>query len=165
MDYVTKYSYGASSNFPFWAVGFIFLVLGLVIIRAFAKIKGTIWNGRSIFGMVTFAFALIWTCAAFSIQSGDKAFVNNEIKEERIRVVTGVVSQFDAMPESGHRLESFYVESVYFEYSDFIIIEGFHNTRSHGGPINGNGDSVRISYYTKKGENYIVKLEMKESKQ
>jgi len=70
-------------------------------------------------------------------------------------VVEGPVEQFDPMPKEGHKRESFTVNDVLFEYSDYELSPGFNNTSSHGGPII-NGLQVRISYIG----HYIVKLEV-----
>jgi hypothetical protein len=60
--------------------------------------------------------------------------------------VEGVVSQFDPMPASGHKNESFRVNGIPFAYSDFDMTNpGFRNATSHGGPIK-EGLPVRIWY-------------------
>src|SRR4051812_1503487 len=129
-DYVTKYAYESSPTFPFWSVGLLFVVIGFFVARGNFKIHGTINNRGSIVGLIMFVFALLWTSAVFLIQTGDKLYAGTSIKEKHLKAVTGVVSRFDPMPHSGHKYESFYVDSAYFEYSDFQIIEGFHNTKS-----------------------------------
>ncbi len=68
------------------------------------------------------------------------------LKHEPHQKVEGVVSQFDPMPASGHKNESFNVNGVPFKYSDFDLTNpGFRNTTSHGGPIK-DGLPVRIWY-------------------
>src|SRR5437868_6790128 len=129
-DYVTKYTYGSSVTFPFWLVGLLFMILGFFIAGGNFKIHESARNRGRFVGIIMFLFALFWTSAVFLIQTGDKQHARNAIKEKRLNVATGVISGFDPMPESGHKLESFYVDSAYFEYSDFQIIEGFHNTKS-----------------------------------
>jgi hypothetical protein len=59
------------------------------------------------------------------------------------------------MPKSGHKMESFTVNGVKFEYSDFVVTPGFNNATSHGGPIR-EGLPVRISHI----DNTILKLEV-----
>ncbi len=42
----------------------------------------------------------------------------------RFEVVEGLVENFDPMPSSGHKMESFSVNGVRFEYSDFVVTPG-----------------------------------------
>jgi len=53
----------------------------------------------------------------------------------KTHVIQGYIKDFIPMPYHGHSQESFRVNSVKFEYSDFSDVIGFHNTSSHGGPI------------------------------
>ena len=66
------------------------------------------------------------------------------------------------MPDGGHKMETFSVDGVKFEYSDYLITKGFHQTSQRGGPITGNGQKVRISYTTIDNLNIILKIETKE---
>jgi hypothetical protein len=160
-DYTTVYTYIPNSTFPFWAFGLIFIFISLLLARAFYKIHGTILNIKSIFALIMFSFSLFWTLVVYFGDAKSKNFATESIANGKLKVTEGIITNFDPMPGGGHKMESFSVNNVYFEYSDFLVIEGFNNTKSHGGPINGDGDSVRISYYTKDNDNYIVKLELK----
>jgi hypothetical protein len=76
------------------------------------------------------------------------------------KVVEGVVTNFDPMPHSGHKNESFTIKGVKFEYSDFDeSYYGFNNTKSHGGPVN-EGRKFKVSYFTSKTKNIILKIEV-----
>lgn len=67
-------------------------------------------------------------------------------KSGNYSVVVGNVSDFKPMPYAGHEDESFSVNGVHFEYSDYDLSKcGFNNSTSHGGPIS-EGLPVRISY-------------------
>ena len=68
------------------------------------------------------------------------------MKNNKYKEVEGYVENFDPMPYGGHKNESFTVNDVKFEYSDFTVTVGFNNTKSHGGPID-SGKYVRIRYY------------------
>jgi hypothetical protein len=48
------------------------------------------------------------------------------------------------MPVTGHAMESFEVAGHCYSYSDYVVVAGFNNTQSHGGPIR-NGLRVRIA--------------------
>ncbi|MDB4582934.1 hypothetical protein N9164_07270 [Draconibacterium sp.] len=86
------------------------------------------------------------------------------IETKSYKVINGQIEDFSHRTESGHVFESFKVQGVMFEYSDYIINEGFHQTSKNGGPIKKNGQQVRISYITKENENLILKLEIKSNK-
>ena len=71
----------------------------------------------------------------------------------------GLVTDFDPMPSEGHKNECFSVQAVHFCYSDYMILPGFHNAASHGGPIR-TGLQVRIAYRTFNEQNTILRLEV-----
>lgn len=81
------------------------------------------------------------------------------LHNQKANVVEGFVQGFDPMPETGHKYETFYVDSVKFWFSDYVIGDvGYNNAKSKGGVID---DSlyVRIHYFF--GTNDILKLEIK----
>lgn len=160
-EYTTVYNYISDTTFPFWTFGLIFIFISLLLARAYYKIHQTVFNIKTIFALIMFTFAFFWSTVVYISENHSKRFVKNIIATKKLKNVEGAVTHFDPMPFGGHKEESFSVNNVHFKYSDFLVIQGFHNTKSHGGPINGNGDSVRISYYTKNNDNYIVKLEIK----
>ena len=61
-------------------------------------------------------------------------------------VVEGYVENFVPMPYEGHGEESFEINGVYFSYSDYEIQQGYHNAKSHGGVISGDGQYLKIGY-------------------
>lgn len=87
----------------------------------------------------------------------------DELSQIHVKVVEGEVTNFHPMPKEGHDTERFKVDSVFFEYSGFVIgSKYFTRTSCFGGPINRNGQYVRLSYITNSiGENKIVKVELK----
>jgi len=78
------------------------------------------------------------------------------------KTIEGKIENFDPMPYSGHMHESFTLNGVSLDYSDFDeSYYGFNNTASHGGPIKRNGQQVRLSYITHEDRNVILKVELK----
>ena len=77
------------------------------------------------------------------------------------QIVEGYVENFDPMPHSGHKEESFDINGVSFSYSDFSVQPGYHNAKSHGGVITGNGQHLKIGYvyYNSAMGNVIVYIE------
>ena len=67
------------------------------------------------------------------------------LRDPRLSVVEGPVANFVPMPEAGHVMETFTVQGQSFSYSDYVVVAGFHNAASHGGPIRG-GLYVRVSH-------------------
>ncbi|MBQ2661422.1 MAG: hypothetical protein IJF80_02060 [Clostridia bacterium] len=61
-------------------------------------------------------------------------------------IVEGYVENFDPMPYEGRSNESFEINGVYFSYSDYAIQQGYHNSKSHGGVISGDGQYLKIGY-------------------
>ena len=78
-------------------------------------------------------------------------------------IVEGYVENFDPMPYEGHADESFEINGIYFSYSDYEIQQGYHNAKSHGGVISGDGQYLRIGYVQpyslSKNDNVIVYIE------
>jgi len=100
-------------------------------------------------------FAL-WTVGAFAFTFADYLKARETLTSGNAAYVEGVVQNFVPMPVQGHATESFTVNGVPFNYSDYIVTAGFNNTSTHGGPIR-QGLFVRI-WYT---GNEILKLEIR----
>ena len=62
------------------------------------------------------------------------------------QIAEGYVEKFDPMPYSGHSRECFEINNVKFEYSDYTLTIGYHNAKSHGGVIKGDGQHLKIGY-------------------
>ena len=61
-------------------------------------------------------------------------------------IVEGYVENFHPMPKQGGNHEEFDLNGVHFEYSDYTLRQGYHNARSLGGVITGDGQHLRIGY-------------------
>lgn len=97
------------------------------------------------FPRVFVGFAVVWTSISFAATFADYRGAVSALRNNRAQVVEGTVTEFKPMAYAGHGMESFVVQGVKFEYSDFIITAGFNNTASHGGPIR-EGLPVKIWY-------------------
>ena len=108
------------------------------------------WRKRNwIMLAVVAVFGLVWNVGilppAWTIHR-DHAQAQERLRRGNCDIVEGTVETFHAMPRTGHSLESFTVNGVRFEYSDFDLSKpGFNNTESHGGPIH-SGMRVRIHH-------------------
>ena len=140
-------------------IGLVAAVVSIVILVGLItnKIKSRLFQTRQqavILSVVISVFSLI-----LSVSSGLFIYYQHQrilslIRQEQ--VVEGRVENFAPMPYEGKALESFTVDGIKFEYSDFVLSPGFNNTASHGGPIR-EGLQVRIHYV----DNVILKLEIK----
>lgn len=80
-------------------------------------------------------------------------------RNDDYQIVEGYVENFDPMPYGGHKDETFEINGVKFGYSDYTIMIGYHNTKSHGGVIRDNGQYLKIGYIQYNNENIIVYIE------
>jgi hypothetical protein len=155
-------------DWSFPAFGLIFVAIG-IIVAAFPAIVKAIGipfldfqsGFRSFFRYAFLAFALIWTGVSFFMTYSQYLRHEALAAGHDCPVVEGPIENFVQMPFSGHVKESFSIRGVPFEYSDFILTDGFNNTSSHGGPIK--SDSyVRICYDP--AGNVILRLEIRDFK-
>jgi len=89
--------------------------------------------------------------------------VEYAFKHKTYLVVEGIVDKLDPMPKGGHKVESFEVNNVLFE----ILYTGnypgektllYTLTKNRNGPIQRNGQHVKIYYIPHDGTNEIIKM-------
>ena len=68
------------------------------------------------------------------------------LETNNICYVEGYVENFHPMPYEGHDTEHFEIDGIYFEYTDFEIMNGYNTTSSHGGVVTQNGQYLKIKY-------------------
>lgn len=106
------------------------------------------------------AFELILGGAFFWMNALQYRATVGAYRRGEYRTVEGYVEDFHPMPETGHDRESFTVGGVEFAYSDYQSQFGYHNARSLGGVITGDGQHLRIGYTQVYGlGNVIVYIE------
>jgi len=160
MDYkiVFEITNNSIGELSFILPGIIFVLIGAGLIKfrnKLAQDKPRVFV--NFFTFLFFGFAVFWTISAGTNIWIQHSSLYDNYKKGNYKVVEGLVENFDPMPHSGHKLESFTVNGVKFEYSDYMVTSGFNNTASHGGPIK-EGLQVKISYIG----NNILKLEIKQ---
>lgn len=87
-----------------------------------------------------------------------------ELKErlasDDVLVVEGYVENYHPMPAGGHDTEHFEIDGSYFEYSDYVMTNGYHHAASLGGVVTRNGQYLKIKYvvreYDEMTENVIL---------
>lgn len=160
MEYKTVFDIAAvgykSWDFP--AFGLIFIVIGIILVanrKYLSSYSNSPLKAGNAFGVLFLLFAVVWTLIAFASTYSEYSSLSKAANSKNVHVVEGVVTEFKPMPYSGRAKEKFCVSNTCFEYSDYIVVGGFNNTASHGGPIK-EGLHVRVTYV----ENSILKLEV-----
>lgn len=146
----------SQKGYEWWfpAFGLIFVALGVLIVWLGRTRK---WQrSRRFVGYFMTGFACLWSGVMFSTTFREYAALHSAYRRSQFSVVEGQVSNFRPMPYQGHQLECFSVQAQTFCYSDYVVMAGFNNSASHGGPIR-EGLPVRVSYVGSS----IVRLEVK----
>jgi hypothetical protein len=160
MIYVTAFSVSDHPfrNWWFPAFGLIFVAIGLAwvlrpdLFTPFSRLR---FQRSRLFRWYFFLFGCAWTIIAAATTGVGSYRADRAISSGDYQTIEGRVSNFIPAPFEGHGDESCEGNGVRFAYSDYVIISGFHQTASHGGPIR-EGLPVRIAY--RDGE--IIKLEV-----
>lgn len=152
----------STCGFRYWwfsAFGLIFVAIGLAIpvLRGTGAFRKPPSFKEKWFPRLFVGFAIVWTLVSFIVTFVEYHTSVNALKENEAQVVEGPVMNFHPMPFSGHANESFVVNGVKFEYSDYGVTAGFNNSASHGGPIR-EGLVVRIWHFRGR----ILRLDIKE---
>lgn len=143
----------------------VFVIVGVGISwfnLKYNKSKSTKRKTTIIFGFIFAGIGFLFSVLTIPTTISNRNKIQEKYKNKDYLVVEGVISNFHPMPKGGHDQESFTVNGVDFEYSDFEIVYAFNNTASHGGPIKKNGQQVRLAYLKTKSGNRILKVELKQ---
>ena len=110
--------------------------------------------------IITSSAILLSLLVSISQYMGYKEIVA-KIENGNVHIEEGEISNYKPIDTSNHgSFESFLLNGVKFAYSDYHRISGYHHACANGGVICAEGQAIRISYYTKEGLNYIVKIEL-----
>lgn len=158
MKFITIYdqSISGSVNPLFIVMPVIMLFIGIALFFLSKKISASNY-------LLVKRFAVIYMIVVFFLLFFNFSALLKTPNQINLKVVEGIVENFHPMSYNGHDYESFNVKTVKFRYSDYSDWGGFNKTSSHGGPINRNGQHIRITYYEDDNENIILKLEMLEN--
>ncbi len=165
MDYITVFEITDKGFDMNTLMPLLFLVIGIGVSWfniKYNKSKSPKRKFTIIFGFIFSGFALIVLLLTIPSSLADRNRIQKIFENNEYQVVEGLIENFHPMPHNGHDVESFTINGVYFEYSDFKLVYSFNNTASHGGPLRRNGQQVKLSYINLNGENRILKVELKE---
>jgi len=143
----------------------LFIIIGLGVSLFNIKYNKSTSSKKQftiVFGFIFSAFGLLISLLTIPSSISSQQKTKEIFENKEYKTVEGKIENFKPMPYEGHAVESFTVNGVYFEYSDYILWDAFNNTASHGGPIKNNGQLVRLSYITVDEENRILKIELKQ---
>ena len=144
--------YEASFQFHFmYILPILFLIafaIAPVIIIKTAKSKGNKCNLNFLYIIFGCLFIYVALFSAIIFVAHTHMYNHTVVAYEQgdYEIVEGYVENFDPMPYSGHKHESFEINGIKFEYSDYSVQFGYNNTKSHGGVITGNGQHLKIGY-------------------
>lgn len=146
----------------FPAVGIIPIVLIVASIGAFVYEVRKEKKNKLTLILVTCSFLITGIVTFFSLNNW---FVTSKIcgdylKNNECKIVEGYVENFSTPTATGHDSESFSINEITFNYTDFDNV-GYSEIKAHGGVIHGNGQYLKISYVTIDGTNVILKIEGK----
>jgi len=145
----------AKEGYTAWVfplIGLGFLTLSLLLLWNERREPHNKRHWRTIFMVV---FSALWTIVALFGTLGSYLRARSARASGNYQTVEGVVENFVPQPYNGHAIERFTVSGVPFSYSDYIVAPGFHQSRSHGGPITG-GLYLRIGHV----KGMILRLEV-----
>lgn len=133
------------------AVGVVFFANSIVQVRSKKKNRG--WDGfvESLFKVLGFIVGpvgiVMFVMSVAGLVFEYKSY-QETLKTDEIYVVEGYVENYHPMPYEGHDTEHFEIDGVYFEYSDYTIMNGYNISASHGGVVTHNGQYLKIKYVT-----------------
>jgi len=144
-------------NWPILVVFFIGIFAIAKFCISLANSEESNRNDHKVFA-VAFIFLWFWVGGLGLINSiSQHSQCVGWVNSGDYSVITGNISEFKPMPYASHQQESFTVNGVFFDYSDYDLSKcGFNNSTSHGGPIK-EGLPVRISY--RDGRILILEIE------
>ena len=133
------------------AVGIVFLANSIAQVRNKEKSRG--WDGfiETFFKLLGFIVGPIGIIMFVMTVLGLVFEYENYkeiLKTDELFIVEGYVENYHPMPYEGHDTEHFEIEGVYFEYSDYTVMNGYNISASHGGVVTHNGQYLKIKYVT-----------------
>lgn len=152
-------------NWTFIMLGPVFVAIGLAMVfsKSVSRLFGRELNSRLyvLFSRFFLGFAILWTAIAGAATWHQNHETASASRMNLCTLIEGQVQNFDPMPASGHKHESFTVLGVPFEYSDYVLTGGYNNTVAHGGAIV-DGAKVRLCYVERRRtrSNIIVRVEI-----
>src|SRR5258708_9529872 len=121
-------------HWPFALFGLIFVVAGFALpalVRLGIVRESRAWVQKLFPPLFVFG-GLLWTSATLAGTFIDYRKDVDALRNGEAKIVEGRVEHYSEIP---HKSESFNVQGVKFQYSDYGVIAGFNHMAALGGPI------------------------------
>ncbi len=111
-------------------------------------------------GWIVGAFAICLFVLSTVAHIVDYQEKKDVLDNNQVLVVEGIVENYHAMPIEGHDVEHFEIGGIYFEYTNFEVLNGYNTPACYGGVIKENGQCLKIKYIEDDiGNNIILYIE------
>lgn len=139
--------YECSFKFPFHQLFSAVVLIALFCIRKHYRKKLPKLGRYLLSYMIALAIFFVSMIALSTYREYSQIIVPYQNGDHSI--AEGYVEDFHPMNRDGRgNREHFMVDGVYFEYSEYYMMQGYHQTYHHGGVITGDGQHLRIGYIT-----------------
>ena len=146
MQYTTVFDVARDGFAAWWgtAAGAAFIVVGTGALIHLRRQIGPKARFQKMFMVVWTGFAVVWTISVYSGTHTEFVQLREALATNQFTVVEGLVTNFKPAPTGGHADEQVDVGEHHYSFSDYVVIAGYHRSRSHGGAMR-EGLRVRIA--------------------
>ena len=149
-------------EFNFNYFNLLWLLIPFILGVAFVFNRKLVSGGKGIPRIISIIFSVVGVAVfilGISIMSSymhDYNTYKELLETNQVEIVEGEIEKFHAQSKEGHDTEHFEINGVYFEYSNFVVSNGYNKPKCYGGVISGNGQKLRIKYVQEEsdGETY-----------
>ncbi len=131
--------------------------------QMYGVLSGTnyVWVAKFFsFTLTLFGFiSLIGTLVMIPSKIIERKNIERIIHTQSFNMVEGYVENFLPSDSLKRNDESFEINGVRFRYSETDDFYGYSKIASNGGIINSNGEYYKLSYYIKRDNNIIIRIE------
>lgn len=156
MKYITLFEVNRAT----FSIIHILMILICVFLFAyvFYSFKNKVSMVDKCLSMIVLTIFVLITSATIVSSNVTSIKMFSALQDNKCSVVEGDVACFHTPTILGHDTESFYINDVYFEYSNSVEI-GYSKTKALGGCVRGDGQNLRVSYVTIDDRNIILRIE------
>ena len=155
------------ANLPWLMIPLIMGIGAFCLFRMLKNMESVGQRGRIFFkwfSWIVSGFLLLIFFLDMALNIYDYMKKKNQLDHDQVFVVEGFVENYHAMPLQGHDTEHFEIDGVFFEYSNYELINGYNRPACRGGVITGNGQYLIIKYVTDAVSNNNIILYIEEKR-
>ena len=127
----------------------VFVIFAICFLGAFVKNRKKKW---SIVPLLLSIILFIIPLISVQVFLADYKTVSQKYQEENYLVVEGYVENYNAEPKKGHSPETFEINGIKFQSSDYTCKLGYNRTRNTSGVITGENNQYLRVYYIADGD-------------